>query len=429
MTEPLPASADVVVVGAGIAGTASAWYLAQRGCKVVVCEKGRVGGEQSTRNWGFVRQQGRDPAEIPLMMESNRIWRGLERDLNADLEWIAGGNFRVFQNESEAAEFERWKRIADGHGLDCRLVGPGGMQAIVPDSRLGRLGGIFTPSDGQAEPRRVMPALRRAAEGRGAVFVEDCAVFRIDQAGGRVTGVETEHGPVRAPVVVLATGAWSSRMLARLGLRLPQVWITGSVARTTAAPVISHAATWSGVAFRQRRDGTLNIATTSSDHQLMVESLLFGRAFLDDFRKHGRDLNLRVGPLSLGTMMGRFSDSALLAELQRYRILDPTPNMRLLRSVLARVKAAVPAFAGVEIDFAWAGHIDMTPDMLPVIAALDQPAGLVLATGFSGHGFGMGPIVGRLVSEIVVDGRPSMDLSAFRFGRFREGRVARAAVI
>ncbi|MEC9347713.1 MAG: FAD-binding oxidoreductase [Pseudomonadota bacterium] len=429
MTVDLPERADVVIVGGGIAGTASAYYLAQRGLTVVVCEKGRVGGEQSTRNWGFVRQQGRDPAEIPLMMESNRIWRGLERELNADLEWIAGGNFRVFQTEAEAAEFEGWKRIAEGHGLECRLVGQAEMQQIVPDSRLGHLGGIFTASDGQAEPRKVMPALQRAAEGRGATFIETCAVHRIERAAGRISGVVTEHGPIAAPVVVLATGAWSSRMLAHMGLRFPQVWITGSVARTTAAPVVSHAATWSGVAFRQRRDGTLNIATTSSDHQLMVESLLFGRAFLDDFRKHGRDLNLRVGALSLGTMMGRFSETALLSELQRFRTLDPKPNMKLLQSVLARVKAAVPAFAGVDIDFAWGGHIDMTPDMLPVIEALDDPAGLVLATGFSGHGFGMGPIVGRLVSEIVADGRPSMDLTAFRFDRFAKGRLKTGAVI
>ena len=85
-------TADVVVIGAGIAGTATAYYLAKGGSKVIVCEKGEIAGEQSSRNWGFVRQQGRDPAEIPLMMESNNIWRGLERELNADLEWLQAGN-------------------------------------------------------------------------------------------------------------------------------------------------------------------------------------------------------------------------------------------------------------------------------------------------------------------------------------------------
>ncbi len=98
---------DVVIVGGGIAGTASAYYLAKRGAAVVVCEKGEVAGEQSSRNWGFVRQQGRDPAEIPMMMESNRIWQGLERELNADLEWIQGGNLVTFADQDERAGWRR----------------------------------------------------------------------------------------------------------------------------------------------------------------------------------------------------------------------------------------------------------------------------------------------------------------------------------
>lgn len=423
----LPAEADVAVIGAGIAGTASAYYLAQRGLNVVVCEKGRVAGEQSSRNWGFVRQQGRDPAEIPLMMEANRIWRGLERELNDDLEWIAGGNLVVFQSEEEAASFERWREIAKGHGLDSRLLSAAEVREIVPDSRLGALGGIFTESDGQAEPTRVTAAFRRAAEGRGARFVTDCAVFRVTLAGGRVAGIETERGPVRAPVVVLAGGAWSGRMLRHLGLRLPQVWITGSVARTTPAPAISAAATWAGVAFRQRRDGSMNIATRSADHDLMVESLLFGRAFLDEFRQHGRHLKLRLGGISFGTALGRFSETAFASELTRYRTLDPAPNRPLLDDVLRRLKDAVPRAEPVRIERAWAGYIDMTPDMLPVIDRLAEPEGLVVATGFSGHGFGMGPIVGRLISELIADGEPSLDLAAFRFSRFTDGSELKAA--
>ena len=416
----LPNRADVVIIGGGIMGAASAWYLAQRGLSVVVCEKGRVAGEQSSRNWGFVRQQGRDPAEIPLMMESNRIWRTLERDLNADLEWTVGGNLVCFQSGDERATFERWQGIAAQHGLQSRLVSTSDMQQIVPDSQLGSLGGIFTDSDGHAEPEKVTLALQRAAEGRGAQFLTDCAVFGVETAAGRVSGVETEHGPIRAPTVVLACGAWTSRMLAHLGHRFPQVWITGSVARTTAAPPIARAATWAGVAFRQRHDGTMNIATRSADHDLTVESLLFGRVFLDDYRKHGRNLRLRFGRTSVSLSLGRYSTAALRRELTGFRTLDPAPNRRQLDDVLRRLIQAVPATSGIRIDRAWGGYIDMTPDMLPVIDTLDRPDGLVVASGFSGHGFGMGPVVGRLVSEIIADGQPSLDLHAFRFSRFAE---------
>ncbi|MBV38952.1 MAG: hypothetical protein CMM23_09930 [Rhodospirillaceae bacterium] len=100
-------TADVVVIGAGIAGTATAYYLAKGGASVIVCEKGEIAGEQSSRNWGFVRQQGRDPAEIPLMMEANKIWRGLERELNADLEWLSAGNLVTFDTDEEAAGWEQ----------------------------------------------------------------------------------------------------------------------------------------------------------------------------------------------------------------------------------------------------------------------------------------------------------------------------------
>lgn len=417
----LPASADAIVIGAGIAGTASAFYLASRGLKVVVCEKGRIAGEQSSRNWGFVRQQGRDPAEIPLMMESNRIWRGLERELNADLEWTAGGNMVVFRNEEERAMFERWLEHARAHGLDSRIVDRAEIDRIVPGTNFGEYGAIYTASDGHAEPAKVTPALARAAEGRGATFIENCAVFGLIREGGHVAGVQTEQGEIRAPAVVLASGAWSSKMLGHLGLKLPQVWLTGSVGRTDRQPEFAKSAIWAGVGVRQRRDGTVNFARRSADHDLMVQSLLHGRSFLSLSSQHARDFRIRIRKLFLDTAMGHFSQAALANELIRHRVPDPKPNMAVLKEALTELKAAVPALKDARIDKSWAGYIDMTPDLLPVIEAMDEPQGLVIATGFSGHGFGMGPIVGRLVSEIVAEGRPSLDLSGFRFGRFADG--------
>jgi glycine/D-amino acid oxidase-like deaminating enzyme len=115
-------STDVVVVGGGIVGCASAYYLAKRGVSVVVCEKGDVGLEQSSRNWGFVRQQGRDAAELPLMMACNRIWQGLEAELQADLEWIQGGNLVLAYDHKRLALFEQWLPLSKEHGLETRLL-------------------------------------------------------------------------------------------------------------------------------------------------------------------------------------------------------------------------------------------------------------------------------------------------------------------
>ena len=412
---------DVVVVGGGIAGTCTALFLARRGIAVTVCEKGVVGGEQSTRNWGFVRQQGRDPAELPLMMESNAIWASLEREINDDVEWIQGGNLVTFSTEHERERWSAWAALAERHGLETRVLERREIDAVIPGNRMDVLGAVYTPNDGQAEPRTAMPALKRAAQRRGAVFLERCAVFDVDVEAGAVTGVTTEQGRIRAPVVVVAGGVWSSRLLGHLGLKLPTVWIRGSVAHTSPVPVISHAATWSGAAFRQRRDGSMNVATRSADHDLIVDSVFALPRFRGQLRKNRRDLQLHLKRLFVDTFMGRFSQDAFARELMRLRTLDPQPNHAVLERVIAEIRRLLPAAKDARIERSWAGYIDMTPDMLPALDRLDSPSGLVLATGLSGHGFGLGPMVGRLAAELAADGTASMDLAAFRFARFHDG--------
>jgi glycine/D-amino acid oxidase-like deaminating enzyme len=355
------------------------------------------------------------------MMEANKIWRGLERELNADLEWLAAGNMVTFANDEEAAGWEDWRQLAQGYGLSAKILSRSELDAMIPGNALACQGAILTESDGQAEPTKVTAALARAAEGRGVEFQTNCAVFEVETTAGAVSGVVTEHGVIRAPVVVCAAGAWSGRMLRGLGLKLPQMWIKGTVARTTPGPIISHTATWTGVAFRQRRDGSFNIAQRSADHDLTIDSILNLPSFLGSFASNRRAIKLHLNRLSLDLLRGSFSKAALAKELTTYRILDPAPNMKVVNETLQTLHRLLPETKDVTIERSWAGYIDMTPDMLPTIGAVDQPSGLVLATGFSGHGFGMGPIVGRLVAELIQKGEPSLDLSAFRFSRFHDG--------
>ena len=138
--------ADVVVIGAGIVGCASAYYLARRGAHVVLVEQGDTVGEQSRKNWGFVRQQGRDPAEVPLMMASNRIWRDLEHQLEADLEWVQGGNLALATTGKRMGLFEQWLDVARAFGLDTRLVTAGEIATLVPGIQGEWVGGMYTPS-------------------------------------------------------------------------------------------------------------------------------------------------------------------------------------------------------------------------------------------------------------------------------------------
>jgi glycine/D-amino acid oxidase-like deaminating enzyme len=418
---------DVVVIGGGIVGCAVAYQLARRGVRVVLAERSEIAWEQSGRNWGFVRQQGRDPAEVPLMMEANRLWQGLEAELGADVEWIQGGNLALAATPERLALMEGWLDTARQFGLDTRVLSSGDLARLVPGLAGRWLGGLYTPSDGHAEPRKATWALAHAARRHGALLYERLGVERVETEGGRVSVVLTEAGPVRARTVVCAAGAWSARLLRPLGLSLPQRWVRNTVARTTPAPPLTRAGVWGpAVSFRQRRDGTLNIAAGgAADHDVTLESFRHARLFLPNYWRNRRLFRFHVGrPLVRHA-------AALLpgSEARRHpgtwdRALEPEPNPAKVRRALAELRRLFPSIGPLAVTSAWAGYIDATPDAIPVVGEAG-PGGLVVATGFTGHGFAMGPIVGRLVAELVLDGKPSLDLRAFRFSRFAEGAAGK----
>ena len=417
---------EVVVVGAGIVGCASAYFLARRGARVSVIERGPVPGEQSRKNWGFVRQQGRDPLEMPLVVEANRMWRGLERELGADLEWTASGNLGLAADEARMARLEAWLPVAREFGLDTRLLRAQELGTVVPGLGGSWVGGMHTPGDGHADPEKATDAFASAAVAHGARLHLNCAVQAITTQAGAVSGVVTEGGEIRASTVVCAAGAWSTRLARTLGLALPQRWVRGTVARTTPAPAVTACAVWGpGVAFRQRRDGSFTIAAGGAlDHDVTLESLHQLRFFLPNFWKNKALFRFHVGrPLvaSLGALLP--GSTARRRPLVWDRGLEPRPNPAKVRRSLAELARVLPALPPLGIARAWGGYIDAAPDLVPVLGEVPSPRGFVLATGFSGHGFALGPIAGRLVSELVLDGKPSLDLAGFRFSRFAEGAI------
>lgn len=418
---------DAIIIGGGIVGCATAYYLARRGLKPVLFEKGVIAGEQSSRNWGFVRQQGRDPIELPLMIEGNRIWRTLEAELEADLGWRQAGNLAIAADETRLAAFERWLPIAKAHGLDSRIVSKSEIEALVPGIAKTWSGGLYTASDGQAEPDLVTAALAAAAVRHGAQIVEGRAVHQIDMAGGKVTGVKTKEMSLKADTVVVAAGAWSARLLRTLGLYYPQALLRASVARIRTVREISAAGVWTpAVAFRQRRDGTLNISSGQIDYDITLDDTRNWRSFYPLLRENRGRASFHAGrPLwrSVVDQLRGTSDGEIF---ERTPTLDPPVSRQQVTKAMAGLKLVLPGIESASIERSWAGMIDMTPDAVPVIDEVKP--GLILAAGFSGHGFGMGPIAGRLVSEWIEDGRPGMNVSGFTLKRF-EGNVKARAVI
>jgi len=423
--EVLPVRADVVIIGGGIVGAASAYFLAQRGVSVILLERGEVGGEQSGRNWGFVRQQGRHPFEIPLAVESNRIWQSAEADLEADIEWTRGGNLGLALTTNRLAEYEAWLEEARGQ-IEARIVTPVEVRDLVRGLRGNVLGGLYTPSDGHADPVKATQAFARAAERAGATVVTGCAVDRIEVSDGAVAGVWTERGDIATSTVVGAAGAWSAKLLRTVGLSLPQRLVRATVQRTTPLAPITSAGVWAGeFSFRQRRDGRVILAGGRVQHDVTLASLPQLRRFLPNFWRNRQLFRLRVGR----PLLRDLADHASRGERFRYPFRaahadEPEPDRQLAARQLAVFREWLPETGAVESEVQWAGVIDSTPDALAVIDAVDSPRGLVVATGFSGHGFALGPIAGRLVSELIVDGAPSLDLTGFRYARFAENALA-----
>jgi len=418
--------ADVVVVGAGIVGCATAYHLARRGVRAVVLERAEHPGEQSRKNWGFVRQQGRDPHEVPLMMEANRIWRGLEAELGADVEWVQGGNLALAADQKRMALFEEWLPTARQFGLDTRLLGPRDLPAVVPGLGGEWVGGLHTPEDGHADPVKATEAFARAAAAHGASVHLGCAAQAVTTRGGAVDAVVTEHGEIRTSTLVCAAGAWSWRLARGLGVVLPQRWVRGTVARTTPAPPVTSCAVWGPrVAFRQRKDGSFNIAAGGAlDHDVTLDSLRQLRFFLPGAWKNKAMFRFHVGrPLLRSVVAAIPGSSARRAPLTWDRHHEPRPNPAKVARSLTELQRTLPSLPPLGIARSWAGYIDATPDLVPVLGTVPALRGLVFATGFSGHGFGLGPVAGRLVSELILDGKASLDVSPFRFSRFAEGAI------
>lgn len=420
----LPKEVDVVVIGGGIIGTSTALELAEAGLRVALCEKGGIGQEQSSRNWGWVRISRRDPREVPLMAEALRIWSNLDKRIEGDTGYKRAGIIFTCANAKEYADHERWNRNLEGYQLDSRMLSKAEFNAMFPGSNLPLEGALYTSNDGRAEPQKAAPAIAEAARRKGASILTECAVRGIETSGGKVSGVITERGAIACTSVVLAGGAWSSLFAGMFGLRLPQLKVMNSVLRTKPLEGGPEQAIWSnGFALRKRQDGGYTIA---SGHENVVDivpkSFQFALDFLPALSKEWRSLKFRLG--------GRFYDEARLSTRWRMdepspfeycRVLDPVPSKKLSDLALANLTKAFPVFAQAQIAQRWAGYIDVTPDAVPVISAIDAIPGFHMATGFSGHGFGIGPAAGRLMADIVLGRAPIVDAHNFRFSRFSDG--------
>jgi glycine/D-amino acid oxidase-like deaminating enzyme len=422
--EALPAAARVVVIGGGIIGVCTAFFLARQGVPVVLCEKGEIAGEQSSRNWGWCRTMGRDPREVPLAIEALRLWDQMNGLVEAETGFRRCGIVYLDKTAPEHALRERWlDEIGRPYQLDIRLLTGDQIQGVLPGVAGNWKGALYAPTDGRAEPQQAAPAIALAARRLGATIMTRCAVRGIETSAGRISGVVTEKGRIGCDNVVLAGGVWSRLFCSPLGLQLPQLKILASVMRTETLEGGPEAScSGQGFGLRKRLDGGYNVSSWNGNVvDLVPDSFRFLPDFLSAFRLQRENLRLRFGRTFFEDLVipKRWAmDRA--SPFEQVRVLDPKPHDPILQEAKQSVSAAFPIFRTMKVAETWGGMIDVTPDAIPVISGVTSLPGFFIATGFTGHGFGIGPGAGRLMAQIVTGETPVVDPEPFRFSRFAE---------
>jgi sarcosine oxidase subunit beta len=370
-------TADVAIIGGGIMGASTAYHLAKRGCSdVVILEKDLLAQASTGLSVGGIRQQFSHPANIRLSQEAVRVFEGFQDEFDVDIEFRQVGYLFLAQSDEVWQEFLANVKVQRRHGVPVEALSPGEIKHRWPYLHVDDLrGGTFGPKDGYADPYMAAMGFASAARRLGVRVEEQARATGIQVRGGRAQGVDTTRGPLAAPVVVNVAGPWAGEVARMAGFDLPvrpyrrQVFVTQ--------------------AFEPIRKPVPMI--------LDIEPAFYFRG---------------EGP---GVLMG-MSDADEPSSFETH--VDYAFMERVIDAAIHRA----PILEDAEILRGWGGLYAITPDDNPIITALPGVSGLFCAIGFSGHGFQQAPTVGRILSELILDGETEFDLSPFAHDRFDKVR-------
>lgn len=369
--------AEVVVVGGGIIGCAISYYLEKRGVSVICLEgSDHIGNGGSSRNGGGVRQSGRDPRELPLVMYGiKHLWPTLSEELEVDCEYHQDGNLRLGKTEAHRKILEGLTERAVKVGLDVRMIDGDEVRKINPYLSEEVTCASWCPTDGHANPLTTTLGYYKMARKLGARFITGEKVVELKKIKGKLRKVICASGNVyECDTVVLAAGLDSREIAATVGIDIPMQAAMLESLVTEAQPHM----------FDQM------LGTAEADfygHQTKHGSFVFGgTSGLEGFTKDN------------GTPIS----NSLAASCTCRGIIKYFPNL-----------------AGAKIVRTWAGWMDKCVDGVPVLGNVSEVPGLVLACGFTGHGFGIAPAAAHQIAELITTGKTTVDLSELRYDRFK----------
>ncbi|TPJ31588.1 FAD-binding oxidoreductase [Mesorhizobium sp. B2-7-2] len=367
---------DVIVLGGGLMGTASAYFLARRGARVTLIERRRIGSGATVASFGNIRRTGRHLSQLPLAHRSLKLWGEAEKMLGRDVEFRATGHIRLIFDEGSLADMRAYAQAARPWGLELEELGPREIRSRFRGLGPEAISASFSPHDGSGNPRLIAPAFAEAAHKLGVEIVEDAKVDKISHtdAGFRIA---SSKGAFAAEYLLNTAGAWGARVAAQfeeevpLEARGPQMGVTEPLPHRI-LPVV-------GIWTRDKEHGAYL-------RQVERGNIVFGGAAE------------RV-PVDLDPGHAR---------------ADP----RRLPLQLRAVARLLPAIAKVAVIRTWSGCEGYTSDMLPIMGQSATTPGLFHAFGFCGHGFQLGPGVGEAIAELITTGRCETPLDDFRIDRF-----------
>jgi sarcosine oxidase subunit beta len=379
--------ADVVVVGGGLMGAATAFFLRQRGVSVVLLERGLVGQQASGVNFGNVRRQGRFLPQLPLAHRSRAIWGRLPELIGHDAEFIATGHVRIVYDEAQLAVVEQYAQDAKPWGLDLEILSGAALRQRFAFFGPEPCGGSYAPLDGHANPRLAAPAFGRAARRAGAEVVENCEVLAVEKEGVDFR-VSTKAGlTVTAPAALICSGAWGGAMAAAFGEPVPITPKGPTMGVTEPVPYgmvpvigVSTKLEHEGVYFRQVKRG----------------NIVFGGG--------------RRNPAYLDERRANVNPEWTLAQVHELR-------------------RVVPALGHLHVLRTWSGVEGYLPDDIPIMGPSAKVSGLFYAFGFCGHGFQLGPGVGDVMAELIATGATSTPIEPFHIGRFARAAAGEPAAV
>jgi sarcosine oxidase subunit beta len=367
-------TADFAIIGGGIIGLSIALELAGHGHSVVVLDRSTPGAAASSRNGGGVRQQGRAVPEIGLAVEAVNRWESLADRWGGPTGYRQIGHLYVAMDDDQMAQLRKNQAIEADHGLETELVDAATIGRLAPGLKGGYVGGKLCATDGVAIPALTMQTLVSAARRAGVELISDQGVHSVRTSRGAVVGVDAGSVSVDAPVVVNAAGPWSSAIAALADVFVPVLPSRLHMFRTQ--PIdMKFADVWVAMA-----------ALDFNASQWEDGSLMFGGAYTPDAGQYTFDL---------------------------------TPNPQNIAEAMHKLGESVPGLAGTPLQAAWTGIREFTPDMIPIIGPAPGLDGFFLCTGFSGHGFALGPHIGELVGDWLASGPAPAALAPFAIERFQ----------